>query len=457
MQIATEPQENRDPLIPLGKLHAPGRVNLIGEHTDYSGGKVLPFAIHLGLTIELSVSGDEVPRMDSVYEVTSKGQEGVFTVTARELDLLVTEMAGAPRTEDMRPALPGKIASSWARYAVGALAWHWHAGTLHGWRKKTAKVTRLDISSDLPIGAGVSSSAAFCTGILALLARREMLPLDRQDLARQAMYVEHQFAGARCGLMDQLAVALAEKDSLLLIDFKDFPALDKVVTRNVVPHAAFHDYVPVLLDTKVRHELGASPYNDRRRACEEGLQLLCRATGKDYPSLGHFSADKTFIATYAPDGHQMSMVRSLEDRVFRDRRSLARRVAHAIMENLRVDIAVGAIENGDLGTFMEAINTSHQSLSRDYEVSCDELDLMRATARHVGEELAQERKLKGTPVLGARLTGGGFGGSTIQMVHQSIVKDFAARVVAPESPYVQETGTTPQAIVTKFSQGLTFG
>ena len=457
MQFVTEPQESRETLIPLGKVHAPGRVNLIGEHTDYNGGKVLPFATPMGLTIELSVSTDEVSRLESVYEVSSKGQEGVFTVTGRELDLLVTEMAAAPRTEDMRPALPGKVSGSWAKYAVGALAWHWHAGTLHGWRKKTPRLTRLEISSDLPIGAGVSSSAALCTGMLALLARREMLPLDRQDLARQAMYVEHQFAGARCGLMDQLAVALAEERSLLLIDFKDFAAQDQIVTRQVLPHEAFADYVPVLLDTKVKHDLGASPYNDRRRSCEEGLQLLCRATGKEYSSFGYFSADKTFISTYAADGHQMTMVRALEDRVFRDRRSMARRVAHAIMENLRVDAAVKAMETGDLGAFMEAINTSHQSLSRDYEVSCDEIDLMRATARHFGDELAGELKLKATPVLGARLTGGGFGGSTIQLVHKSIAKDFATRVMSPESPYVQETGLTPQATILHFAQGLYFG
>ena len=457
MQFVTEPQESRETLIPLGKVHAPGRVNLIGEHTDYNGGKVLPFATPMGLTIELSVSTDEVSRLECVYEVSSKGQEGVFTVTGRELDLLVTEMAAAPRTEDMRPALPGKVSGSWAKYAVGSLAWHWHAGTLHGWRKKTPRLTRLEISSDLPIGAGVSSSAALCTGMLALLARREMLPLDRQDLARQAMYVEHQFAGARCGLMDQLAIALAEEHSLLLIDFKDFAAQDQIVARKVIPHEAFADYLPVLLDTKVKHDLGASPYNDRRRSCEEGLQLLCRATGKEYSSFGYFSADKTFIATYAADGHQMTMVRALEDRVFRDRRSMARRVAHAIMENLRVDAAVKAIETGDLGAFMEAINTSHQSLSRDYEVSCDEIDLMRATARHFGDELAGELKLKATPVLGARLTGGGFGGSTIQLVHKSIAKDFAARVMSPESPYVQETGLTPQATILHFAQGLSFG
>ncbi len=435
--------------------YAPGRINLIGEHTDYNGGKVLPFAMDRGISMELWTSRTLGARADTVYEVTSDEQPGILQVTHKELEPFISHLATGDHSEDLRERLPEAIGRSWARYAIGALIWHLSEGRQHPLRAQAPQTIHLRLASQLPSGAGISSSAALCTGLLSLLAHYEDLPTPLQTLAQQAMYVEHQFAGTRCGLMDQTAVALAHKNRLLLIDFKDLAASGRVETQNVAPHARFAAYRPVLINTKVKHELGDSPYNERRRSCEEGLVRLRSVTKRNHPSLGYFAQDQAFLQAFAPDGSQAGMIERLTREVFAGDRRTAQRIAHAILENVRVDQAVQALEAGDLSRLTQAINASHASLRDDYEVSCLELDLIRRQALDFAGVIGKDQQLKEPPILGSRMTGGGFGGSTIQLVHERILRDFTAAMVASDSPYVRETGLTPGVMVTEFAEGLT--
>ncbi len=445
-------------LKPHLQVRAPGRITLIGEHTDYNGGKVLPFAIDRAITMRRSNSDDRVARHEAVYTVVSDASPDALEISAHELQVLANTFASGDRTVDLRPHLPKEIASSWARYVVGALIWHFHLGQGQHWFDESPRQIRIDLTSTLPIGAGISSSAALCTGLLALLARSERIDLELSVLARQAMFIEHQFSGTRCGLMDQMAVALSEADSLLLIDFKDLQSKDAIQVNAVHAHQAFHDFRPVLINTMVRHDLGSSPYNERRLMCEEGLRLLndfnklTGAAGGSYPSLGHAAADRTFLQRFAPDGKQATMVQNLGSAIFAGKPVHARRVAHAIMETVRVDQAVAALRSGDLGEFTTAVNASHISLRDDYEVSCAELDLIRTEALSVAATLGTGQGFD--PILGARMTGGGFGGSTIQLVHHSIVPGFVAEMGRQGSAYHQTTGLVPEVMVTGFASGL---
>ena len=437
----------------VGDAYAPGRINLIGEHTDYNGGKVLPFAMDLGLNLSLFATEGVVTKAeDSVTFVSSLGQKGVLKIHGDELERLASLVA--PRSEDLRPHLAPGLAQSWVRYVVGALAWHQRSLKARGEHLPQPRMQHLQISSDLFIGAGISSSAALSTGILGLMARCDKLQLGLPELARQAMFIEHQFSGTRCGLMDQLAVAMSEKGSLLLIDFKDLKAKDEVTTRSVHPHPSFAAYRPVLINTKVKHELGNSPYNERRQSCEDGLAAIDRALGLDCNSLGHLAANKEFLGDFAPDGQQATLARSLAERIFAQDLTVSRRVAHAIMETGRVDQAVKALEQGDLSGLTTAINASHLSLKDDYEVSCVELDLIREEALASAAQIARHRRLDAPAILGARMTGGGFGGSTIQLVHHSIIADLQEALTRPGSKYHAVTGLLPDVIATQFSPGL---
>ena len=436
------------------KAFAPGRINLIGEHTDYNGGKVLPFAMDLGIGMELLCSQAEGARADTVYELISDEHPGLLRVKRRDLVPLIAHLAKDDHSADLRPLLPEAIARSWARYAIGVLVWHLKESQEHPLRERSPHLIQIHLTSHLPSGAGISSSAALTTGLLSLLARYEGLPTPPQTLARQAMWVEHQFAGTRCGLMDQTAVALAEKNRLLLIDFRDLAAKGEVATRSVALHARFSSYRPVLINTKVKHELGDSPYNERRRSCEEGLLRLRSVTKLTHPSLGYFAQDKAFLAAYAPGDSQAAMIERLTREVFAGDRRTAQRIAHAILENVRVDQAVTALESGDLALLTKAINGSHESLRDDYEVSCRELDLIRRQALDVATRIARDKKLTESPILGSRMTGGGFGGSTIQLVHSQILGEFTAAMAATDSPYVHETGLVPGVMITEFAAGL---
>ncbi len=450
MEYATEQAKD---LVLMAKAHAPGRINLIGEHTDYNGGKVLPFAMQKGVFFELWGSREVGPFEESCFTLSSHQQTGVVRVQARELLELRRYLRFGDGGQDIRPFLPEAIARSWGRYALGCLLWHLVRLAETAPATHYPKQMVIRVKADLPVGAGISSSAALCVGYLSLMDRFAALGTDLQVLAQEAMYVEHQFAGTHCGLMDQTAVALCEAHKLLMIDFKDLSQDGRVATRSVALHEQFADYRPVLVNTKVKHELGSSPYNERRRSCEVGLAKLVALTGLAYPSLGYFASDAAFLKTFAPDGTQKTLTAELSSRVFAGDSCKAQRVAHAIMETRRVDEAAAALEKGDREALQTLINASHESLRDDYEVSCRELDLIREQALDLAARIGRELGLTAPPILGARMTGGGFGGSTIQLVHQAILENFGQRMIAPDSVYVRETGLIPELILADFAQG----
>jgi galactokinase len=454
MKIAHDQDFQLSSLSPLVTARVPGRINLIGEHTDYNGGKVLPFA--MDRVIELTLSRDAAPSpwADAVYSVATSSHPGRLELRGSEIDALCARADQTEASTDLRDLLPGDVASSWARYAVGSLVAFWRlAGAA---RPDTVSArTHIQIDSHLPYGAGISSSAALTTGLIAVLLSSEKLEVDRPRIARAAMRVEHQFAGIRCGLMDQLAVLLCEKDALLLIDFLDLAQADRITTRTVRLHPRLSAYRAVLINTMVKHELGSSPYNERRLSCERGVAQLAQKLGKSHPTPGHFAADREFMRQFAPDGAQDTMIASLARVAFAEDLQTARRLAHAIMEVSRVDAAVDAVQAGDLQQLTTAINASHLSLAHDYEVSCPELDTLRAQTLAVAEELGRARQLASPPILGARMTGGGFGGSTIQLVHETIVPALCARMSERKGPYFESFGIVPEPMVTKLSDGLT--
>ena len=330
---------------------APGRVNLIGEHIDYNGGPVLPFALGLRTTVVL----DERP--GATLEVTSEGLGSV-------------SLPGLPQRGDARD-------SGWARYVAGAV-WAFGEGT-----GRSLDGLSLTISSTVPVGAGLSSSAAVQCAVLGALDAYAGTGLSRRDIAALALRAERDFVGVPCGPMDQLAVMLCEAGAALLVDTRTLE------TEAVPLGLADAGLTLLVVDTRVSHALGDGAYADRRAACAEaaaalGVELLCDATE--------------------------AAVLRLRDPLLR------RRAHHVVTEARRVRDVVGLLRRGRVADIGALLTASHQSLADDYEVSCPELDTAVDAALGAG-------------ALGARMTGGGFGGSAIALCRSAEAADIAARVV----------------------------
>jgi galactokinase len=321
---------------PAGVWHAPGRVNLIGEHTDYNEGFVLPFAVAQGVRAAADRRGD------GVLELRSRQAPG---------DLVVTDIASLA---------PGSV-PGWAGYAAG-VAWSLReAGHAVGG-------ARIAIDSDLPAGAGLSSSAALECAVALALTGLYGLPVAAAGLAALARRAENDFAGVPCGIMDQSASLLCTRGHALLLDCRSLE------TRQVPLDLAAAGLDLLVLDTRARHEHAGGSYADRRRACERAAALL------GVPAL----RDVTDLA--APD--------RLEDPVLR------RRARHVITENRRVREAAALLRSGAAAGVGELLAASHRSLRDDFEVSWPEADAAVDAALAAG-------------ALGARMMGGGFGGSVI--------------------------------------------
>jgi galactokinase len=317
---------------------SPGRVNLIGEHTDYNDGLCLPLTIPYATTVTATA------RDDDAVCVTSDQQDEPWTGT---LD-----------------ATGG--ATGWAAYAVGVL---W-ALREDGWELPGVD---LEVVSTVPMGAGLSSSAALeCAVAVALagLLGRDLTPELRRELVTVCRRAESEVAGAPTGGLDQSAVLLSAPGAGLLIDF------ESGATRDVPLPWGDAGLTLVVVDTQVSHALTDGGYGARRDDCEQAAERL------GLPSLRRATLADT-------------------DRL--DEPRLRARARHVVSENARVDNAVAAIEAGDWPTLAHLMTASHASLRDDYEVSCPELDLVVTTALESG-------------ALGARMTGGGFGGSAIALV-----------------------------------------
>ena len=314
----------------------PGRVNLIGEHLDYNGGPCLPFAIDRALTVKARV------RDDDLVNVWSGGRKASFPLTSKPADV-----------------------DAWAAHVAGMVwvlgdAGHELAGT------------DLVIESDLPSGAGLSSSAALTCGVACALDELTGLELSRLEIARLSQRVENEVIGAPTGLMDQLAVLHGRADHAVHLDL----AADPPGIREVPLLVDEADLTLLVIATGVEHAHADSGYAARRDDCERAAAEL----GVDH------------LASVGPDA-----VLRLDDE------TLKKRTRHVITETARVRGAIRALDAGawtQLGTMLTA---SHASLRDDFEVSCAELDVAADTAVEAG-------------ALGARMTGGGFGGSVIALV-----------------------------------------
>ncbi|HYO39506.1 MAG TPA: galactokinase [Nocardioidaceae bacterium] len=352
---------------PAGVFAAPGRVNLIGEHVDYNGGLCLPMAL------PHATYAAAAPRDDDTVTVASRQQpDEPFSARLGEL---------SPET-----------VNGWAAYAAGVV---W-ALREDGW-----DLPGMDIAVDsrVPVGAGLSSSAAIECAVALAVAELAGVQVDdevRAALVRASMRAESDVAGAPTGGMDQTIALFAEAETALLIDCRDWS------TRLVPWDPAAADLTLLVVDTKASHSLSDGGYEARRRDCEAAARELGVELLRDV-------ADE-----------QAALAALQDERIHR-------RVRHVFTEIARVEQAVGALEAGDFTSLGRTMTASHASLRDDYEVSCAELDVVVDTAMDQG-------------ALGARMTGGGFGGSAIALVPTGAVEAVAAAV---EAAYVDRAWLEP--------------
>ncbi|HEX8354898.1 MAG TPA: galactokinase [Pyrinomonadaceae bacterium] len=359
-------------------FRAPGRVNLIGEHTDYNDGFVLPIAIERETVVGARARDDRRVRVHSL----NVGEGAEFDLDA-----------------------PGPVRRGvWLDYVEGVA----QALERRGVRLRGAELVLL---SDVPAGAGLSSSAALeiSTGLaLSAVSGQEV---DRVTLALAGQEAEHTYVGAQVGIMDQFVSALGRKGHALLIDCR---ALEAAAAPLDTSRASV-----VICDSGVKHELSASEYNTRRAECEQGVALLREA-------LPGIKALRDVTAG------QLEQHKSLlPERV-------ARRCRHVVTENERTLSAADALRRGALGELGRLMWLSHRSLRDDYEVSCRELDALVEIAEGVDG------------VLGARMTGGGFGGCTVNLVRRDAVDAFRASVA---ERYQLATGRVPAVYVSEAADG----
>lgn len=366
---------------PERTFFAPGRVNLIGEHTDYNGGHVFPCALTLGTYAAVSRNDRKSLRLYS----TNFPDMGIIE---RRLDDLTY------RPED-----------DWANYPKGI------ARALIDEGLSVEEGLDICFSGDIPNGAGLSSSASIELVMAVLLDDLFEGNFDRLTLVQISQRVENQYIGVNCGIMDQFAIGMGKKDHAILLDTA---TLDYAYAPLVLG-----DHRLVITNTNQRRGLADSAYNTRRKECQQALERLQEHL--DIGSLGELD-EATFEA------HQAV----IQDEV------LIRRARHAVTENRRTLRATKALEGGDLETFGRLMNDSHRSLRDDYEVSSVPLDTL--------VELAME--VEG--VVGTRMTGAGFGGCTVSIVHEKAIETFKEHV---GSAYTERTGLQAAFYVVDIGDG----
>lgn len=359
-------------------FRAPGRVNLIGEHTDYNEGFVLPLAIDR----EFLVAG--APREDSTINVQALDIEDKFSF----------DLGGeaVKRRGNWRDYVEGTVRCLQKRFDLRCGA-------------------DLIISSTIPIGAGLSSSAALEISTGFALLSLGGIEIDRRELALAAQEAEHEFAGLRSGIMDQFASAFAAAGHALLIDCRSLETVQ-------IP-LEIGDTVIAVCNTRIKHELASSEYNTRRRECEIGVQIL-REKLPEISSLRDVGEEDL-------EKYQNLLPENIK-----------RRCRHVITENRRTLEAVECFRRNEMEKAGRLMNASHESLRTDYQVSCRELDKLVEIARSV----------KG--VFGARMMGGGFGGCTINLVRKADFERFENEIL---QKYQSAYGITPSVFKVKASDG----
>lgn len=347
-----------------GTWSAPGRVNLIGEHTDYNDGFVFPFAIEYRTSVDLSVRTDGRIRVRSSFD-------------PEPVEVALTELA------DLFPARRDEIVE-WARYPLG-VAW----ALLSATGVDAASVPGVDLSftSDVPVGAGLSSSAAIEGATASALNDAWELGLDRITLARVGRRAENEAVGAPTGIMDQMASMLGRADAGTFLDCRSLEA--DVVELGFAPAGL----EVLVIDTKVSHAHSTGGYGERRVSCEKGAAIMGVAALRDLsvadlPRAAELMDEVTF-----------------------------RRVRHVVTEDQRVLDAVATLRSAGPRAIGPLLDASHVSMRDDFEISVPELDLAVDTARAAG-------------AVGARMTGGGFGGAAIALVDHDLVGAVTDAVTA---------------------------
>jgi len=368
---------------PTVNTRSPGRVNLLGEHVDYNDGFVLPVAIDRSVQIAAGLSGNN-------------------QVTLVALDLDETVVFNLNEL-DAKVDVNGQSLPSWAKYPAG-VAW-----VLQG-EGLDVKGINAVFTSNVPIGAGLSSSAAVEVGFAVTWRAFGDWEASSMRIAQMCQKAENQYVGVNCGLMDQFACACGVADHALKLDTRSL----EWETVPLPPGSAV-----VVADTGVRRSLTTSAYNERRAACEKAVELL-QAYKPGIRSLRDISSVE--FAAYAPYLPE----------------DVAKRAEHVVKEIARVDDAVVALNRGDSKLFGGLMFAGHASLRDLYEVSCPELDALVEVAH------------QSPGCYGARLTGAGFGGCTVNLVNENQVNAF---VHSLQKGYEQKTGRQAQVYACRASAG----
>jgi len=445
-----------DPGSTLQKLvsFTPGRVNLIGEHTDYNGGMVMPAALDLGLRCETKLLNST----EGIIFCATRTANETLELSTAEITQWASNLLSTGLEKGDPVALPELRMGHWARYVIGSFAL-FEAALLTRQINRTPwseKTLSLILDSTLPQGAGLSSSAALCISLLGQLNFLSGAPLDAATLARLAMLVEHRFAGTRCGLMDQLAVLCSRPDHYTRVDFLEFPVARSFHISYAKAHEEFHNHALVIFKTGVSHSLAESAYNERRASCESALKGINEALGLGAHSLGELARLPRFKEVATEDEFLKNIETLLAGK--KDHKILARRATHAMLENARVLAATKALSTGDLQMLNQAMRASHKSLDALYEVTCPELNLACEAMETVVRDLCRAHpSLALTGLIGPRMTGGGFGGSTVQLVHRNLCDALLERFADKNNPYTQATGILPDIFVTRPSAGFSAG
>jgi galactokinase len=329
-------------------VRSPGRVNIIGEHTDYNDGFVLPAAIDKSVSVAIDKRDD-----GEVHLYSEEFNESFITSIS-----------------DIQPV------KGWPAYVLGVVDQLTKSRySLQGFN--------MVLSGDVPIGAGLSSSAAVECATLFAINDLFGLSLSRTEMAGIAQKAEHEFAGVRCGIMDQFASLFGKKDFAIKLDCRS-------LEYEYIP-LKLNNYKIVLFNTNVKHSLAASEYNTRRAQCEQGVEWI----RVKYPNVRSLRDTTTDM---------------LDKIVFEKDQAVYRKCRYVVEENLRLLAACEDLKNGDLYALGEKMFRTHKGLSQEYEVSCKELDFL---VDAVSNDEA---------VIGARMMGGGFGGCTINLIREDAIE-----------------------------------
>ena len=364
---------NTEPIL----VKSPGRINIIGEHTDYNGGLVMPAAIDKAIYVAIS------QRDDNEIHLFSENYQEKYCGNIKKVK---------------------KSDVAWANYILGVVDGLLKRGfTLSGFN--------LYIYGDVPLGAGLSSSAAIECATAYALSQMHQLLVSNMDLALIAQKAEHEFAGVNCGIMDQFASVFGKQDYAMMLDCRSLA----------------HEYIPlkldgyklVLLNTNVRHSLSDSAYNDRRAQCEQGVAWI----KAHHPSVEFLrDADEEMLLAYVKP-------KSIETYT---------KCSYVVAEIARVKKAATALKVGDLKELGKLMFQTHEGLSKAYEVSCKELDFLVEQVKGLDD------------VLGARMMGGGFGGCTINIVKDEVIDALIEKV---SKHYHEKFGLSLSAYVVQTANG----